>query len=295
LSVTNTSGDEAGRGGANGGAMHESFLVHRRFKWLKRALVLCLIAIALYAFTDFQPKHNGGTWLGYGLGTLGLVLILWLTWLGVKKRRYSSGNWSLKGWTSAHVYLGLALIVIVTLHSGFQFGWNVHTLAYALMMVVIASGIFGIVAYARYPVLMSENRRSMTRDQMLRQIAEQDVNACEAALELDDRFVTATRAAVKTRITGGFMSQLRNRCPKCETASAMATIHTLQDDVPPEQRGALERVLVALKRKQDVLSRLRRDIQLKALMDIWLYFHVPVALALIAALAVHIITVFIYW
>ena len=43
---------------------------------------------------------------------------------------------------------GLSLIVIVTLHTGFQFGWNVHTLAYGLMLLVIVSGIFGIVVYA---------------------------------------------------------------------------------------------------------------------------------------------------
>lgn len=275
--------------------MHQSFLVYARFRWLKRALVLCLIIGLFYTFTEFEPKHNGGTWLGYGLGVLGLVLILWLTWLGVKKRRYSEGNWSLKGWTSAHVYLGLALIVVATLHSGFQFGWNVHTLAYGLMMLVIASGIFGIITYARYPVLMSDNRRSTTRDEMLRVIAGQDTEACKAALELDDRFVEATRAAAHTRITGGLWQQLRNHCPKCETARAMAIVRGLQDEVPPQNRGALERVLVALKRKQDVLARLRRDIQLKAMMEVWLYFHVPLAIALIAALAVHIIAVFIYW
>ncbi len=43
----------------------------------------------------------------------------------------------------------------MTLHAGFQFGWNVHTLAYALMCLVVASGVVGTVLYLRYPAQMS--------------------------------------------------------------------------------------------------------------------------------------------
>jgi hypothetical protein len=35
--------------------------------------------------------------------------------------------------------------------------------------------------------------------------------------------------------------------------------------------------------------------KLRALLDIWLYVHVPVTIALIAALTAHIISVFYYW
>ncbi|MGB3377278.1 MAG: hypothetical protein WBA55_00750, partial [Allopontixanthobacter sediminis] len=112
---------------------HESFLSHRNMRWLKVALVLCLVTIVSYFWIDVTPRHNGGSWYGYTLGTIGALLIVWLSLLGIRKRNISAGRWSLKAWTSAHVYLGLALIVIGTLHTGFQLGWNVHTLAYSLM------------------------------------------------------------------------------------------------------------------------------------------------------------------
>ncbi|MBS0333006.1 MAG: hypothetical protein JSS35_09580, partial [Proteobacteria bacterium] len=151
---------------------HESFWRHRGFLWAKLSALLCVILISVY-FLDapqVRPRPGGGTALGYILGTVGALLIVWLALLGVRKRWVTSGHYSLKAWVSAHVYLGLSLIVIATLHTGFHFGWNVHTLAYGLMLLVIASGAVGVWAYATLPHALSDNRGETTRKQMLAQI-----------------------------------------------------------------------------------------------------------------------------
>src|SRR3546814_6362903 len=128
-----------------------------------------------------QPRPNGGSWYGYTLGTIGLGLIVWLSLLGVRKRNMSEGRWSLKAWTSAHVYLGLSLIVIATLHTGFQLGWNVHTLAWGLMMLVIVSGLYGVAVYALLPSQLSANRKETTRAQMIDALAAIDRQLKQAA------------------------------------------------------------------------------------------------------------------
>ena len=145
--------------------MHESFLVYRNFRHLKWALALCVVSLIFYVWHpwhDAAEPRNGGTWLGYTLGTIGALIIFWLTWFGARKRSFNAAS-RLQGWLSAHVYLGASLIIVATLHTGFQFGWNVHTLAYVLMLAVIASGFYGIYAYARYPTLMTANRGEIGR------------------------------------------------------------------------------------------------------------------------------------
>ena len=50
-----------------------------------------------------------------------------------------------------------------------------------------------------------------------------------------------------------------------------------------------------LARKDELLGRARRDVRYKALLDLWLYVHVPLSFALLAALISHIVAVFFYW
>jgi hypothetical protein len=57
----------------------------------------------------------------------------------------------------------------------------------------------------------------------------------------------------------------------------------------------LEKVDSLLGRKKAILARTRKHLQLKAMLEIWLYIHVPLTFALIAALIAHIVSVFFYW
>ncbi len=276
-------------------AEHEGFLRHRSFRWLKRAVALSLVAILAYALVDVQPRSNGGSWLGYTLGTLGAGLIVWLALLGVRKRNMTRGNWSLKAWTSAHVYLGLALIVIATLHSGFQFGWNVHTLAYALMILVIASGIFGVTVYALLPAALSNNREEMTEPQMIEALAAVDRQLEEAAQPLSRRWTEPVLAALSERaFSDGLWRRLsgggRGTGP---TQTAIDALNLATDEEADDP--ALLRVEALLQRRRAQLERIRRHLRLKALLEVWLYVHVPATFALLAALTAHVVSVFFYW
>ena len=279
-----------------GSAVHDGFLSAGGFKWAKIALAISIVTLIIYIIHNPQPRPNGGSWYGYTLGTIGAVLILWLTMLGVRKRAMTPGRWSLKSWTSAHVWLGLTLIVIGTLHTGFQFGWNVHTLAYALMMLVILSGLFGVFAYATLPAALSNNRNEVTEPQMLEGLRAVDRQLHDAAQGLGQHHADLVRASLEQDpFGGGLWARLSGRYPGCATRAAQAALRSETAYKPRIGDDPLEKIDALLEKKEAMLARVRRHLRIRALLEIWLYVHVPVTFALIAALTAHIVAVFFYW
>ena len=277
-------------------ARHESFLQYRRYRWFKIALLLSILLVVAYLMIDVQPRHNGGSWLGYFLGTAGALLILWLAMLGIRKRNITRGRWSLKAWTSAHVYLGLALIVIGSLHTGFQFGWNVHTLAYALMMLVILSGAYGISVYAMLPQGLSDSRSEMTGPQMIEAVNSLDKQIQGAAQPLSDADSEVVLGSLgEDPFGGGVWRRMSGSYPRCGNRHALRVMRARLGESTGKQAAAVEQVVTLLERKAAALQRVRGYVQRRALLEIWLYVHVPLTFVLIAALLAHIVSVFFYW
>jgi hypothetical protein len=302
-------------------SMHETIFSHGRQRYLWISLLLIALSVAAYVWHDPIGVANGGTWLGYTLGSIAAALILWLMLLGIRKRRYSSRMGTLRGWLSAHVYLGTSLLLIALLHSGFQLGWNIHTLTLVLMFVVIFSGFFGVYAYVRYPSLMTRNRDSASRQAIIDEIHEIDQNSLQFADAVDPKIhATILRSIERTRLGGGVRALL---FPRDDSDSALDQVRAYLDKRDAERRGGqatremptmfamvdflaasagadnknehLRKLMDLLARKKSLSGRLSRDLQLQALMEIWLYLHVPLSFALLAALIAHVFSVFFYW
>jgi hypothetical protein len=298
--------------------MHDSILTHARSRYLWIALALTFAALIAYIAHDPGGPPNGGTWLGYTLGTIGAVLIVWLMLFGLRKRSYRNSPGTLRGWLSAHIYLGTSLILIVLLHSGFQFGWNIHTLAFVLMLVVIFSGFFGVYVYLRYPNLMTRNRDSATRTAMLDEVVEIDQNALALADGIDPKIhAVVLRSIQNTRLGGGVWTQLRARdgsdialdslhaslaerdkrseMKTSEMPTMFAMVDFLAGRATDKQGEAMRSLIDLISRKKALATKVARDMQYQAMMEIWLYIHVPLSFALLAALIAHIVSSFFYW
>ncbi|MCP5419978.1 MAG: hypothetical protein H6970_07510 [Gammaproteobacteria bacterium] len=325
--------------------MHQSFLIYRRARYLKLSLGLMILSLAAYIADARLEQPNGGTWLGYTLGTIGALLIFWLLWFGVRKRKYRSGSGMVSGWLSGHVYLGIALLLVATLHCAFQFGWNLHTLAYTLMVLVILSGFYGVFAYIYFPSRLMDNGGGLSDEAMLTEIAELDGECLAVADKIGDKaHQTMLRSIESTVIGGGLWQQLTATSPRRvqmeaaesklidlrneleeEHTRVMRTLTSLRVQAQIQQQAqqpanpegsdrttlfmvdqlaatgsgdkvlAVRQLLDLLSRKKALTARLQRAVQYQALLRFWLIVHVPLSIALLAALLAHIVAVFIYW
>ena len=193
------------------------------------------------------------------------------------------------------------------------------------MLAVILSGFYGIYVYARYPALMTANRGGDTLHSMLDEIAQLDRDAVSTADKISSKVhEIVVRSVERTEVGGGVWAQLTGAARSAENleniSRELEEMHTrlLNNEPEPEedldagktmlvmahqlskakssdQVRQVRQLLDLLTRKKGLVERVRKDIQYKAVMDIWLHIHVPMTFALLAALLTHIISVFLYW
>lgn len=290
--------------------MNQSILAFRKRRYLWLSLILASLAIIAFWIDDPQEPASGGTALGYILGTVAAFLILLLTWFGVRKRRYGSSMGSVQGWLSAHVYLGLALFVIAVLHTGFQFGYNVHTIAFVLMVLVIASGVYGVVVYMKFPSRLSENRGD--GGDLLDQLDDIDQRSRRTAAKLGKEFQELVSSGIsRTQLGSTLWARVRGKdesqvlLPRGTDVSVVANAgqEAALDWLAEQQsrsRDAGEAATIGelsalLRNKRKLLRQLNEELRIQAKLSIWLYAHVPLSAGLLMALAIHVLTVFMYW
>ena len=293
--------------------IHIDILSYQGARFLKWALVLVVLSLLIYLTqrNGVQPA-NGGTWQGYTTGTIGALLIVWLSLLGIRKRRYRSTSGSVAGWTSAHVYLGSAVLIVATLHSSAQIGWNIHTLAYVLLCIVVFSGFLGIYLYLSVPRKSVAARDGRSREQLFEELHTLNDEATSVAQTCSTTISVAVNSAVEgTRIGGNTFNQISGRdksvmqldsdgrSKQVSNKDQKQILSLIAEQLPSAQRESevkpLRELLSIMSRRQVLIRRISTDIRLQGMMRFWLFIHIPFTVALIVSLITHIIVTFLYW
>ena len=267
----------------------------RNYRYVKIAAAASLAAMVVFLLDAPAEGRNGGTWAGYLIGCAAAALTVWLGWYGIRKRRYGQGVVPLEEVLSAHISLGVAAMVLATLHTGFEFGFNFHLLSYAFLLVISVSGLCGVLLYAYVPAAMTANAGGRSLTDMMEEIAEINREARRIGAELDDDINRLIRRSVQYTVVGGTVWQLlTGRYTDRHTEVALEGIQSRAESFSALEAEAGRRLVTLLARKIEALGRFRRHIRYKAWMDIWLYVHVPLSFAYAAALIGHVAFVMYY-
>src|SRR2546430_10996613 len=103
-----------------------------------------------------EYRNAGGTPLGLIFGTVALSIFVFAALLGVRKKLVLWRIGTVQRWLRAHIWLTLLTIPLVMLHSGFRLGGPMTTLIVVLYVVVMVSGIYGLVLQHYMPAVMME-------------------------------------------------------------------------------------------------------------------------------------------
>jgi hypothetical protein len=269
----------------------ETFISYRGFRWFWLTVIALVTCTVIYLVDQPLGGRNGGTVVGYTYGTIAALAIVWLMWYGVRKRSYASTIGTVQGWLAAHVWIGIGLLLLVPLHAGFSFGLNVHTLAYALMVVTILSGIWGIANYATLSARIESHRGGKKDRAVLEQVAvlDDDIEGVlkqksDAFLKLANRIDFAFKPGLKTLLC-------RTTVPSVDKRVASE----LMLAVPETEKEDALKLIGLIDQKSDLLKGLVEEVRIKALLRVWLFVHVPASVGLCGALTIHILSVFFFW
>jgi len=129
---------------------------HRR--WVIACVAILAIATAGYVWYERSaidgPK--AGSWPGLVYGSAGLALMIYAGLLGVRRKVPMWRIGRASTWMRGHLWLGLLSFPLVCFHAGFHLGGPLTLVMMGLFVLVVLSGIFGVVVQQFLPRMMKD-------------------------------------------------------------------------------------------------------------------------------------------
>jgi hypothetical protein len=268
------------------------------YKSYWRASLLAGLALMLgYIYFNRDVTPSGATFIGLIYGAIGLVAILLLLFLGVRKRWYTSRLGTVQGWTSAHIYLGLLTLLIIPMHAGFHFGWNVHSLAFALLVLTVLSGMVGVILYLLVPRWLTQSESGMLPDkiesEINRLLGEMEVLASGKFGAFRGFYLGEMQRARPTKMMG-WRILFRGLDRTAVLAARTQEFSKFVSKIPKSDQEDYSQFFGLVLKKAEIENALARQMRLKNALEVWLFVHVPASMALLVAVAIHLIVVMTY-
>lgn len=292
--------------------------------WLIGIVIATLAAMAWFLFEAYgRADWPGGSSVpGFTFGVIGGAIIIFefLLWLRRKVRVWHVG--AAQTWLRAHIWLGLLCVPLLILHSGLRFGGTLTTAVMALFILVVASGIWGLLLQNVLPRLMIEAApvdtafapmESLVDD--LATIGDQVVTAtsgvkAEAAVIHSAATIVAVGKMPRVHLPAAAIPEAEglavfyrehvapflrganvSASPLASASSAASAFRALKAQLPPAAHEAVD-VLESLCQQR---RRWNGEARVHFWLHNWLWVHYPLSVALLVLMAAHIVVALKYW
>jgi hypothetical protein len=273
----------------------------------------------------------GSSLPGFMFGVAGSLIILFEFLLWPRKHVRIARLGSAQAWLRAHIWLGLFVLPLLILHSGFRLGGALSTVLMVLLVMVVASGVVGLVFQQTLPRRLLEQIPQETvptqlvpvREQLRLEAEEIVQTACGAAPPKrgdDGEAVLSYLPAGVSRSAGKPQPKLPAKPGGAPTADVEPLRRFYQNVVVPylrrparsplrsatqaallfqDLRDALEPELHAVADSLESLCERRRQFDEQARVHFWLHawlwVHLPLSAALVVLMFVHAWVALKYW
>ncbi len=276
--------------------------------WLVASLAIFGVSLLLYAFYRVPAAAGsmGGTAMGLAFGGAGFAFMIFAALLGARKRVpvYRFGR--AQTWMRGHLWLGLLSLPLILFHSGFRYGHGLTAWLMTLLIVVVASGLFGAALQHYMPRVMT---REVTMETIYEEIGHVRAQLLEEAEELIQQ---ATGGDKKAPAEG---REPDSPAPAIAVTDETAPLRNFyEQELKPflEKPGARGSALGDAAQAHSAFTQLRtlvpaslhttiedlegiceeeRQLTLQSRLHVWLHgwllLHIPLSLALILLGAMH--------
>jgi hypothetical protein len=194
--------------------------------WAIASLILLGVSIGAYVPYALNSAEGprGGSALGLVFGIVGFGFMLFAALLGARKRVPVWRLGRAQSWMRGHLWLGLLSLPLILFHCGFHFGGTLTRVLMWLLIVTVASGVFGAALQHYVP-------RMMTTDLPLETIYAEIANVrrlLQAEAELDLEAICGSLGLAKSsqgegQRAGGFTAMRPMSAAPTGAAVAPAT------------------------------------------------------------------------
>src|SRR5438552_11432558 len=136
-------------------------LNHSQRGWALASLAIFLTSLVLYVLYAWSDPR-GGSAIGLLFGVMGFGFMIFAAALGARKRVPTWRIGRAKSWMRGHLWLGLLALPLILFHGGFHFGGTLTQILMWLLIVTVASGVYGALLQNSIPKKMTSDVRLET-------------------------------------------------------------------------------------------------------------------------------------